>query len=134
MLLTIETLTYLFTFLLTYNCVKQLQAIDMLFLQELRQRYPASCGHLVTTSPMLRITSSPDTRSTASHQPMVILVPLPPSPVKRQPTPQPTAPPPTARRAPASAGPGRRTAAKDRNNRPQTARATFMRPPVKGQN
>jgi len=81
----------------------QVQAIDMSFLQDLRQRYPTSCSHLVTTSPVLRLTASPDTRSAASHQPMIILVPVPPSPVKRQSTPQPK--PQTARRAPASAGP-----------------------------
>jgi len=68
-------------------CTMQVQAIDMLFLQDLRQRYPASCAHLVTTSPVLRLTSSPDSRSAASHQPVIILVPVPPSPVKRQPTP-----------------------------------------------
>jgi len=111
----------------------QVQTIDMLFLQDLRQRYPSTCGHLVTTSLMLRVTSSPETRGAASAQPMIILVPVPPSPVKRQPTPQPK--PQTSRRAaPASAGTGRRTAstASARNNRPQTAHAILTRPPIKG--
>jgi len=31
-------------------CVGQVQTIDMLFLQDLRQRYPSTCGHLVTTA------------------------------------------------------------------------------------
>ena len=115
--------------------MQQFQAIDMLFLQDLRQRYPATCKHLVTTSAMLRITSSPETRTAASQQPMVILIPLPPSPpVKRPPPPPPKPPPGAGRRAPASAGPGgrRAAAANSRNSRPQTAQAVLTRPPVKG--
>jgi len=114
------------------DCVRQVQSIDMLFLQDLRQRYPSTCGHLVTTSLMLRITSSPDTRGAAAGQPMIVLVPVPPSPVKRQPTPQPKPQTQTPRRAPASAGPGRRTAANVRNNRPQTAQPILTRPLAKG--
>jgi len=107
----------------------------MLFLQDLRQRYPSSCKHLVTTSAMLRITSSPETRTAASQQPMMILIPLPPSPpVKRPPPPPPKPQPGAGRRAPASAGPGgrRAAAANSRSNRPQTAHAVLTRPPVKG--
>ena len=109
-----------------------------MFLQDLRQRYPATCGHLVTTSLMVRITSSPETRSAASNQPMIILIPLPPSPaVKRQTTPQPKLQPQpstTSRRAGAtSAGPmGRRTVANTRTQRPQTANAILTRHHVKG--
>ena len=120
-------------------CVCQVQAIDTSVLQDLRQRHTSTCGHLVTTSALLRLTSSPDTRSAATHQPMLILVPVPPSPVKRQPPPPPPTPQPkilgaqTARRAPASAGPGRKTANSARNKRPQTAHATLGRPVNTGQ-
>jgi len=75
-------------------CVCQVQAIDTSVLQDLRQRHTSTCGHLVTTSALLRLTSSPDTRSAATHQPMLILVPVPPSPVKRQPPPPPPTPQP----------------------------------------
>jgi len=65
-----------------------------------------------------------------------IVVLFPRLTVKRQvSTPQPCKPaaPQTARRAPASAGPGgRRPAANTRRDRPQTAHAILSRPPAKG--